>query len=367
MTFASNKVFRLTSALSPSVTSLTGDGTTVVTSGTLLLQNPAIPNTETLEFVRFTGITNNGDGTYTYTGLTRSLSTSGIPVSSTGSGNTWAVGTIATLVAFYDELEEWLTGIEVNGFTTAQMNALVVPSGTSRIILNTDTGVLYQYIGGTWSTFATGTTVNASITVAGKVQEATDSNIASATEIGSSGAPLAVNPKSTSTTAVAGKLPVLDSNGTIIPFIWTLVPSGIFLPYGGSSAPTGWILCDGSAVSRTTYATLFTAIGTAYGTGDGSTTFNIPDLRGRIAVGKNAATFSTLGATGGEETHTLTTPEIPWHTHSLTWNVVITGSANVASWSAFSLSSQTATWSTWGGGAHNNLQPYVVSNYIIKT
>lgn len=99
------------------------------------------------------------------------------------------------------------------------MNALVVPSGTSRIILNTDTGVLYQYIGGTWSTFATGTTVNASITVAGKVQEATDSNIASATEIGSSGAPLAVNPKSTSTTAVAGKLPVLDSNGTIIPFI----------------------------------------------------------------------------------------------------------------------------------------------------
>lgn len=106
MTFASNKVFRLTSALSPSVTSLTGDGTTVVTSGTLLLQNPAIPNTETLEFVRFTGITNNGDGTYTYTGLTRSLSTSGIPVSSTGSGNTWAVGTIATLVAFYDELEE---------------------------------------------------------------------------------------------------------------------------------------------------------------------------------------------------------------------------------------------------------------------
>lgn len=70
-------------------------------------------------------------------------------------------------------------------------------------------------------------------------------------------------------------------------------------------------MCDGSAVSRTTYATLFTAIGTAYGTGDGSTTFNIPDLRGRIAVGKNAATFSTLGATGGEETHTLTTPEIP--------------------------------------------------------
>jgi microcystin-dependent protein len=78
-------------------------------------------------------------------------------------------------------------------------------------------------------------------------------------------------------------------------------PTGAILPYGGSSAPTGYLLCDGTAVDRTTYAALFTAIGTAYGAGDGSTTFNLPDLRERFPKGKNA---DALGATGGSMTHT---------------------------------------------------------------
>jgi microcystin-dependent protein len=61
-----------------------------------------------------------------------------------------------------------------------------------------------------------------------------------------------------------------------------VMPTGVILPYGGTTAPTGWLACDGTAISRTTYASLFTSIGTSFGVGDGSTTFNLPDLRGRF-------------------------------------------------------------------------------------
>lgn len=116
------------------------------------------------------------------------------------------------------------------------------------------------------------------------------------------------------------------------------VPAGMISAYGGSSAPAGWLLCDGSAVSRTTYAALFAAISTAYGTGDGSTTFNIPDLRQRFPLGKaTSGTGATLGGTGGAidhdhdsplttgapsatiaATNLLTTAASPTHTHSVT-------------------------------------------------
>ena len=147
-----------------------------------------------------------------------------------------------------------------------------------------------------------------------------------------------------------------------------LLSAGMILGYGGSSAPTGWLLCDGSAVSRTTYATLFGIISTTFGAGDGSTTFNVPDLRGRVPVGKNSGTFSTLGATGGEETHVLTTTEMPSHNHTF-------GCANQGGGDFTYTSNSTGgprgsiqgTSSVGGGAAHNNLQPYLVVNYIIKT
>src|SRR6056300_82416 len=77
-----------------------------------------------------------------------------------------------------------------------------------------------------------------------------------------------------------------------------LIPSGTIVAYGAASAPTGWLLCDDSAVSRTTYARLFAVIGTGYGTGDGSTTFNVPDLRDKVPLGKGTNN-STLGTTTG--------------------------------------------------------------------
>jgi microcystin-dependent protein len=101
--------------------------------------------------------------------------------------------------------------------------------------------------------------------------------------------------------------------------IQLLTPTGSITQYGGSAAPTGWLLCDGSAISRTTYAALFSVIGTTFGTGDGSTTFNVPDLKGRVPVGRNAAdvAFDVLGESGGAKTHTLTSAEMPIHRHNV--------------------------------------------------
>ena len=77
-----------------------------------------------------------------------------------------------------------------------------------------------------------------------------------------------------------------------------LIPSGTIVAYGAASAPTGWLLCDDSAVSRSTYARLFAVIGTGYGAGDGSTTFNVPDLRDKVPLGKGTNN-DTLGTTTG--------------------------------------------------------------------
>ena len=83
--------------------------------------------------------------------------------------------------------------------------------------------------------------------------------------------------------------------------------------YAGSTEPSGFLVCDGSAISRTTYADLFTAIGTVYGAGDGESTFNIPNLSGRVAVG--VASGMSIGSTGGSESVTLTANELPSHVH----------------------------------------------------
>lgn len=177
------------------------------------------------------------------------------------------------------------------------------------------------------------------------------------------------------------------------------LPAGSIIQWGGATAPVNWLLCDGSAVSRTTYASLFAAIGTSYGTGDGSTTFNLPDLRGRVPVGKNGGSFGTLGATGGAETHTLSINEMPSHTHvqnshnhtqdahnhaiygsnggSAGVSISVTGNSNndrawylpggiAANTTATNQPATATNQNTGGGQAHNNLQPYQVVNYIIK-
>lgn len=166
-------------------------------------------------------------------------------------------------------------------------------------------------------------------------------------------------------------------------------PSGAIMPYAGSSAPTDWLLCSGAAVSRTTYAALFAVIGTTYGSGDGSTTFNLPDLRGRsafgvdnmggtaanrITSGGSGITGTTLGAAGGAETVTLTTAQMPSHTHNLYQGSATYGGAHlragtndVADANGYTSTSSATVQNTGGGGAHNNVPPAIMLNYIIKT
>lgn len=96
---------------------------------------------------------------------------------------------------------------------------------------------------------------------------------------------------------------------------------GMLTMWGGATVPLGFLLCDGTAVNRLTYATLFAVIGTSFGAGDGSTTFNVPDLRSRSPIGFGQGTGLSnyaMGASGGEESHVLTANENGVHSHSVT-------------------------------------------------
>lgn len=97
------------------------------------------------------------------------------------------------------------------------------------------------------------------------------------------------------------------------------LPIGAITEWGSDTVPLNWLLCNGQAVSRTTYQDLFNTIGTTYGTGDGFATFNLPDLRKRVPVGKDStdSDFNALGNTGGEKTHQLTVNEMPSHQHDV--------------------------------------------------
>lgn len=112
------------------------------------------------------------------------------------------------------------------------------------------------------------------------------------------------------------------------------VPIGTILDYAGNTIPDGYLECDGSAVSRTAYPRLFAAIGTLWGAGDGSTTFNLPDLRCRSAIGAGPNGANTtdywgayaassnnmpMGQRGGQAKHTLTESEMPEHTHAMAY------------------------------------------------
>lgn len=149
------------------------------------------------------------------------------------------------------------------------------------------------------------------------------------------------------------------------------LPIGAILPFSSDAIPNGWLLCDGRAVSRTEYAELFKAIGTKHGLGNGSTTFNLPNPKGRTLVGKDSTDtdFNELGKTGGEKTHTLTVDEMPSHKHELIVNKQ-QGGVNAAlqpTWgTAFSSTDSSSVLATGGDQPHNNLQPYLVTNYIIK-
>lgn len=180
---------------------------------------------------------------------------------------------------------------------------------------------------------------------------------------------------------------------TVANALAALVPAGTITQTARATAPTGYLLCDGSAISRTTYSALFDAIGTAYGSGDGSTTFNIPNLKGKVPVGYDPlqTEFDALGETGGAKTNTLNANNLPPHSHPISdpghshtqrrYDENGTGpgfnrSMLFGNWQnrPFFDAESTATSGTGitvnnnstTNTPVNNLQPYVVLNYMIK-
>jgi microcystin-dependent protein len=184
------------------------------------------------------------------------------------------------------------------------------------------------------------------------------------------------------------------------------LPAGSVIMWAASAAPTNWLLCDGSVVSRATYPSLFASIGTTYNTsGETIEQFRLPNLKGRVVVGLDSSQteFDTLGETGGAKTHTLTSSEMPSHTHTYSGTTTTDGShthtfganqngvaAHATGGGGYAVGFTNAgsgemmfyrqmdaagshshtysgtTVSAGSGGAHNNLQPYITLNYIIK-
>lgn len=167
----------------------------------------------------------------------------------------------------------------------------------------------------------------------------------------------------------AGDVVALDVSGLIaaalLPPIES-IPVGTIVAYGGVTVPAGWLLCDGATVSRSTYSGLFGALGVTYGSGDGATTFTLPDLRGRAAIGAGQGvplSNRTLGQKLGAETHTLTVAEMPSHSHSFGGGYA----SEFGGYNSQALTPTSATTGSSGGnGAHNNMPPSLVLNFIVK-
>ena len=165
-----------------------------------------------------------------------------------------------------------------------------------------------------------------------------------------------------------------------------LTPVGTICALVGAAAPLGWVLCQGAAISRGFYSALFAVIGTRYGVGDGSTTFNLPDLRGRVVVGiGSSAYFDARGEKQGEKTVALAKSQVPnfsgqWEMHNAALRTMIyavSGSITPnLSPGAYATGYQNSGSSSigyanlnmgFGGGAHNNISWSMALNFIVRT
>jgi len=295
--------------------------------------------------------------------------------------------------------------------TTGSFNTFLKTAGGEAVGVEQGTNIMVATDGTTivksGETSVTEFTTNA-LTVAGNVSAATlitsgnatlnsatvTGNVSVATLVASGTATInaatVTGNVGTATVVASGNITAANfiGNGSNLTGLVTL-PSGIVLPYGGTSAPSGFILADGSSLSRTTFAALFAIFGTTYGSASG-TTFTVPDLRGRVVAGQDdmggasanrltglsgGVNGDTLGGAGGAETHLLTGVQsgVAAHNHAY-----VAGTTNLVDGrqqegggdplTDLPTSKNTsANSATDASQAHNNVQPTFILNYIIKT
>lgn len=278
------------------------------------------------------------------------------------------------------DLSEFLTEITADALflTPAEGNAAYQAKDTDLTTIagladpNADRILFWDDSAGSYSYLATGTGISISGTT---ITPDTSSETAAG-----------ISELSTNAEAITGTATnrvLTPANLAAVLATLSSVPPGVIVPYAAATEPTGWLLCYGQAVSRTTYAALFAVLNTdglIYGVGDGSTTFNLPDARGRVVAGQDdmggtsanrltgvsgGINGDTLGGTGGSETHALTIAQLAAHTHTIN-AADASGSGTLAVRNSAANGTMT-TNSTGSGTAHNNVQPTIIFNYIIKT
>jgi microcystin-dependent protein len=287
-------------------------------------------------------------------------------------------------------------GARIFADDTARDAAITAPQNGD-VIYNTFVGLPQKYVAGTWIDDTSGGAVpNASEIVAGKVELATNAEMRLGTSTGGTGARLVPpNDQLVATSSGAGdqgKIATLGADGGYANgFLINAGFTGEIKMWITSTAPTGWLLCEGGTIGSATSGgtaranadtvTLYTLLWDNFADAQLAVTggrgasaaadfaankkIALPDLRGRVAVGLNASTFNLNGKIGGEETHVLITAEMPAHSH--TASLFNAGTTANAFGSGPGAATGTGTTSSVGSGtAHNNLQPYWVSRFIIK-
>ena len=354
------------------------------------------PGTSKEENISFTGITQNSNGTANLTGASRGLAFTTPYAASTTLAYSHAGGAyiiFSNSAPFYHQFgflgnaQTW-TGVNTYGSTTPPVYDFN-PNFTNLA------STTFASIGYVASTSYAGA-VNATNVVKGIVQFATGLQAASSTATGSTGALLALgNGIATDTPSVpqsvSGSHVLMTTIGGFLKQTWLdlsanwtftgnvsvpttntaggFSPPGSITAYASTTPPSGWLLANGQAVSRTTYANLYSVIGTQYGVGDGSTTFNVPNLAGSMILMASSTNgiSSTLGASGGATTTTIAQANIPNYTLSGTYGYSgVSGTGSTIGTGSQAPNTTVSISSNGSGVPANTISPYFVLEYIIK-